>query len=169
MKKNVLMTAVVVMLVIAGIVLVRNFAMAPADNNQIASQSPSNEANISNTSQQTNQNNQPKTMGLEIKTTQEGSGAAVKAGDTVSVLYTGKLTDGTVFDASAKHGNQPFDFTVGAGMVIKGWDQGLVGMKVGEKRTLTIPGDLAYGANGIPGVIPANATLVFDIELLSIK
>ena len=109
-------------------------------------------------------------MGLDIKTTHEGTGTqAVKAGDTVDVLYTGKLQDGTIFDASANHGNQPFEFTVGAGQVIKGWDQGLLGMKVGEKRTLTIPGDLAYGANGIPGTIPPNATLIFDIEVLSIK
>src|SRR6266567_3300893 len=108
-------------------------------------------------------------MGLDIKTTQEGTGAAVKAGDTVSVLYTGKLMDGTVFDASSKHGNQPFDFQVGAGMVIKGWDQGLVGAKVGEKRTLTIPSDLAYGPQGIPGTIPGGATLIFDVEVLAIK
>ena len=114
------------------------------------------------------QNN--KSMELEIKTTQVGTGdRMVKNGDTISVLYTGKLTDGTVFDASAKHGNVPFDFTVGAGMVIKGWDQGFLGAKIGEKRTLTIPGDLAYGPSGIPGVIPPNATLVFDVELLAIK
>jgi FKBP-type peptidyl-prolyl cis-trans isomerase len=108
-------------------------------------------------------------MGLDIKTTQQGTGAAVKAGDTVDVKYTGKLTDGTVFDSTDKHGGQPFSFTVGGGQVIKGWDQGLLGMKVGEKRTLTIPGDLAYGPQGIPGVIPPNATLIFDIELVSIK
>lgn len=117
-----------------------------------------------------NPTNNTKPMGLDIKTTQEGTGTqVVKAGDTVDVLYTGKLQDGTIFDASANHGNQPFEFTVGAGQVIKGWDQGLLGMKVGEKRTLTIPGDLAYGSNGIPGTIPPNATLIFDVELVSIK
>ena len=117
-----------------------------------------------------NSTNNATTMGLQIKTTTPGTGTAVvKAGDTVSVLYTGKLQDGTVFDASSKHGNQPFDFTVGQGMVIKGWDQGLLGAKVGEKRTLTIPGDLAYGPQGIPGTIPPNATLIFDVEVLSIK
>lgn len=121
------------------------------------------------TQQTNNSTNNQKTMGLQIKTTKEGTGAAVKTGDTVSVLYTGKLEDGTVFDASSKHGNQPFDFQVGAGMVIKGWDQGLVGAKVGEERTLTIPGDLAYGPQGIPGVIPANATLIFDVQVLAIK
>jgi FKBP-type peptidyl-prolyl cis-trans isomerase len=99
---------------------------------------------------------------------QEGAGEGVRGMQTVSVDYRGMLTDGKVFDESYKRGQQ-FSFTVGAGMVIKGWDEGLLGMKVGEKRRLTIPGDLAYGPNGIPGVIPANATLVFDIELHSIK
>ena len=115
-------------------------------------------------------NSTPTPMALDIKTTQPGTGdAVVKAGSDVTVLYTGMLQDGTVFDASSKHGNQPFDFTVGQGMVIKGWDQGLLGAKVGEKRTLTIPGDLAYGAQGIPGTIPPNATLIFDVQVVSIK
>jgi FKBP-type peptidyl-prolyl cis-trans isomerase len=99
-----------------------------------------------------------------------GTGAEVKNGDTVSVLYTGSLDDGTVFDASAKHGNQPFSFTVGAtgpGGVIEGWNLGLVGMKVGGKRDLTIPPELGYGSQA-NGPIPANATLHFTIELLSI-
>jgi protein-disulfide isomerase len=97
-----------------------------------------------------------------------GSGAPVKAGDKVSVHYTGTLTDGKVFDSSRTHGS-PFTFTVGAGQVIKGWDQGLVGMKVGGKRTLTLPPDLGYGARGAPPAIPPNATLVFEIELLKVE
>ncbi len=120
------------------------------------------------TNSSNNSNN--KNMQLEIKTTQEGTGdRVVKAGDKISVLYTGKLEDGSVFDASSLHGGTPFDFTVGQGMVIKGWDQGLLGAKVGEKRTLTIPGDLGYGAQGYPPKIPANATLIFDVELVSFK
>ena len=105
-----------------------------------------------------------------LKTTDDvvGAGAAVKDGDTVSVLYTGSLDDGTVFDASSKHGNQPFSFTVGAQQVIQGWDLGLIGMKVGGKRTLVIPSELGYGAAGSPGVIPPNATLHFTIQLLSV-
>lgn len=115
-------------------------------------------------------NSTKKIMELEIKTTQPGTGdREVKAGDTVSVQYTGKLTDGTVFDSTSKRNNEPFAFTVGAGQVIKGWDQGLLGAKVGEKRTLTIPSDMGYGAAGAGGVIPPNATLVFDIEVVSIK
>jgi peptidylprolyl isomerase len=103
---------------------------------------------------------------VKIEDTQPGSGAAAKEGDTLVVNYTGKLQDGTVFDSSV--GKTPFEFMLGGGQVIPGWDQGLVGMKVGGKRTLTIPPDLAYGAQGT-GPIPPNATLTFDIELISIK
>jgi FKBP-type peptidyl-prolyl cis-trans isomerase len=122
--------------------------------------------------QSTNQPTQAQnSMGLEIKTTQPGTGDQVtKAGDTISVTYTGKLTDGTVFDSTDKQGGTPFTFTLGQGMVIKGWDQGLLGMKVGEQRTLTIPSELGYGAQGAGGgAIPPNATLIFDVQLVSIK
>ena len=117
-----------------------------------------------------NNSNEKKVMQLEIMTTKEGTGdRKAQDGDTVSVKYTGKLTNGTIFDATDKHGGQPFSFKVGAGGVIKGWDKGIVGMKIGEQRTLTIPADMAYGDRGIPGVIPAGATLIFDVELVSIK
>ncbi len=96
-----------------------------------------------------------------------GVGDEVKEGDTVSVHYIGTLQDGYEFDNSNKRGT-PFEFTVGEGRVIKGWEQGLVGMKVGGQRILVIPPDLAYGKNGI-GPIPGNATLVFAIDLLAIK
>jgi peptidylprolyl isomerase len=99
-------------------------------------------------------------------------GAVAKAGDSVSMNYTGRLADGTVFDSNIdpkfKH-VEPFIFTLGAGQVIPGWDKGIVGMKVGEKKTLVIPPEDAYGANGIPGAIPPNATLTFDVELTGIK
>jgi FKBP-type peptidyl-prolyl cis-trans isomerase len=98
-----------------------------------------------------------------------GKGPEAKKGDTVSVLYTGKLTSGEVFDSTSKRGNEPFEFQLGAGMVIKGWDAGVAGMKVGGKRKLTIPPDQGYGSRGAGGAIPPNATLVFDIELLKIK
>ena len=101
----------------------------------------------------------------DIKT---GDGTEVKGGDTVSVHYTGTLTDGTKFDSS-KDRNEPFSFTVGVGEVIKGWDLGLIGMKVGGVRKLTIPSDLGYGEQGSPPVIPPNSTLVFEIELLEVK
>ena len=106
---------------------------------------------------------------LTIKDDVVGTGAVVQAGDTVSVLYTGSLDNGTVFDASSKHGNTPFSFTVGAGQVIQGLDLGLVGMKVGGTRELTIPPALGYGSQGAGGVIPANATLHFKIQLLAVS
>lgn len=100
------------------------------------------------------------------------NGEVAKNGDTVAMNYTGRLEDGTVFDSNVdpkfRH-VEPFMFTLGAGQVISGWDKGIVDMKVGEKKTLTIPPADAYGASGIPGVIPPNATLIFEVELLSIN
>jgi FKBP-type peptidyl-prolyl cis-trans isomerase len=96
-----------------------------------------------------------------------GKGAVAKAGDKVKVHYTGTLTNGTEFDSSRKR-NQPFEFVLGQGRVIKGWDQGVAGMKVGGKRKLTIPPGLGYGARGAGGSIPPNSTLLFDVELVEI-
>ncbi|MDE2079427.1 MAG: FKBP-type peptidyl-prolyl cis-trans isomerase [Patescibacteria group bacterium] len=97
-----------------------------------------------------------------------GTGPAVQSGDTVTVNYIGALTNGTVFDASSAHG-QPFTFTVGAGQVIKGWDEGLIGMQEGGMRLLAVPANLAYGANPPAGShIPANATLLFQVQLVKI-
>lgn len=97
----------------------------------------------------------------------EDSGA--KDGDVVSILYTGRLADGKEFDSSAMHGGEPYELILGRGMVIKGWDEGIVGMKLGEKRTLIIPPGLAYGPEGRSGVIPPNATLTFDVQLVAIR
>ena len=104
---------------------------------------------------------------LKIEVMQEGDGDVAENGQRVTVHYEGRLTDDTVFDASKPRG-QPFSFTIGAGQVIQGWEQGVAGMKVGEKRRLTIPADLGYGSAGAGGVIPPHATLVFDIELLAV-
>jgi FKBP-type peptidyl-prolyl cis-trans isomerase len=97
-----------------------------------------------------------------------GNGAAAKAGDTVSVHYTGTLENGQKFDSSRDR-NQPFGFPLGAGRVIKGWDEGVAGMRVGDKRRLIIPSTLGYGSSGAGGVIPPDATLIFEVELLGIK
>lgn len=106
--------------------------------------------------------------GLVIVDTKVGTGPAVKKGDTITVHYVGTLKDGSEFDSSRKHG-QPFTVEIGAGHVIKGWDQGILGMKAGGRRKLTIPSDLAYGDRGMGTAIPPKSTLEFDIELLSIK
>jgi FKBP-type peptidyl-prolyl cis-trans isomerase len=97
-----------------------------------------------------------------------GTGDVAVAGKTASVHYTGWLENGKKFDSSVDRG-QPFSFPLGAGRVIKGWDEGVQGMKVGGKRKLTIPSDLGYGSRGAGGVIPANATLIFDVELLGVR
>eukprot|EP00930_Biecheleria_cincta_P092280 TRINITY_DN82137_c0_g1_i1.p1 TRINITY_DN82137_c0_g1~~TRINITY_DN82137_c0_g1_i1.p1 ORF type:complete len:189 (-),score=25.71 TRINITY_DN82137_c0_g1_i1:139-705(-) len=105
--------------------------------------------------------------GLKYKDQSLGSGTAAAAGQKVSVHYTGKLQDGTIFDSSRNRGT-PISFELGAGQVIKGWDEGIAGMKVGGKRQLHIPADLAYGASGA-GPIPPGATLTFDTELVDVK
>jgi FKBP-type peptidyl-prolyl cis-trans isomerase FkpA len=106
--------------------------------------------------------------GLKYEDLVEGEGAVAEAGQTVTVHYTGWLTDGSKFDSSLDR-NQPFQFRLGKGQVIRGWDEGVQGMKIGGKRKLTIPSQLGYGAAGAGGVIPANATLVFDVELLELS
>ena len=109
----------------------------------------------------------PKT--LKVEDLIEGKGAAAKAGDKISVRYVGVLyNNNKEFDSSWKRGKAPFQLTLGQGQVIQGWDQGLIGMKVGGRRRLTIPPDLAYGAQGQPPTIPANSTLVFDVDLTKI-
>lgn len=106
--------------------------------------------------------------GIEYVELQAGTGAQAETGKTVCVHYTGKLTDGSVFDDSYKRG-APIEFTLGRGMVIKGWEEGIALMKAGGKATLTIPPELAYGERGAGGIIPPGATLIFDVELVEVK
>jgi len=107
-------------------------------------------------------------QGVEIEILKEGTGAIAKKGDTVSVHYVGVLENGTKFDSSVDRGT-PFEFSLGAGRVIPGWDIGVEGMKVGEVRKLTVPSELAYGSGGAGNAIPPNATLIFEVQLLGIK
>lgn len=106
-------------------------------------------------------------QGMKVEILKEGTGEGAKVGDNVKVDYNGTLTDGTKFDSSI--GRAPFEYTLGQNRVIQGWELGLVGMKVGEKRKLTIPPELGYGASGAGNIIPPNATLVFEIDMLSIN
>ncbi|MFA5132039.1 MAG: FKBP-type peptidyl-prolyl cis-trans isomerase [Candidatus Paceibacterota bacterium] len=128
-----------------------------------------NATSTTQTTQTTNTNVTTNNMLVtELKMEDEvvGTGATAVAGDKVTVQYVGTLMNGTIFDASRNHGDQGFMFTLGAGEVIKGWDMGVAGMKVGGKRKLTIPADLAYGNQAVGGVIPANSTLIFEVELI---
>ena len=170
MKTNVL---IAILLVVAGFFVYKyvnnwNVGIEPK-NSGIKTAEQKTEKTEKQAETNANKNNNQKNMDLKIETTQEGTGEKVtKAGDTISVHYTGKLEDGTKFDSSVDRGT-PFEFTIGEGQVIAGWEQGLLDMKVGEKRTLTIPSEMGYGAQGAGGIIPPNATLIFDVELMGIK
>ncbi len=152
------MKRTILFLIIAVAVLYVGYLMTPARN---APPRESEEAVITNT----NKTNTIK--GMTIEDIKVGTGATADTGKLVSVHYVGTLTDGTKFDSSRDRG-APFSFNLGAGQVIEGWDKGVVGMKVGGVRKLTIPPDLAYGDRAI-GSIPANSTLVFEVELLDVK
>ncbi len=105
---------------------------------------------------------------MKIEKIVSGDGPSPKTGDTVTVHYTGWLADGKKFDSSVDR-DEPFSFVLGTGQVIRGWDEGVAAMKIGDKARLTIPGEKAYGGQGYPGLIPPNATLIFEVELLEIS
>lgn len=162
-SRNEWIAVIVAIVVVATFLIVRNPLQSKLafnnDNNNLS-------AGVANND---NTNMESQLPGdIQIVDVTVGEGAEVVQGKEVSVHYTGTFTDGKKFDSSLDRG-QPFVFTVGAGQVIKGWDLGLVGMKVGGKRQLVIPPALAYGEAGAGGVIPPNTTLVFEIELLEVK
>lgn len=175
MKKNVIIVA---MIIVAGLVLflLRNEKVGAPTGESLSDkqtertgQPEKSDGNDPNQQIEESNKNNNKPMELGIKTIKEGTGdRVVKSGDTISVHYTGKLEDGTKFDSSIDRGT-PFTFSIGQGQVIQGWEQGLLGMKVGKKRVLTIPSELGYGARGAGNAIPPDATLIFDVELMSIK
>jgi FKBP-type peptidyl-prolyl cis-trans isomerase len=164
MKLNTIFSIALV-LAVAGFIA---FSMQKRDT-----QTPTDYTTQINTQQDMNTNTNPEmnisASGLGIQIIRPGSGPAAMVGDTVVVNYTGTLEDGTKFDSSLNPGREPFSFTLGEHSVIDGWEQGILGMQKGEQRRLNIPGDLAYGAQGRPPVIPPNATLIFDVELLDIQ
>ena len=149
------------------LVVIAIFFIVPGLSPFRAPSSPNGTSTTTNT--QTSSTTMPTVNQLQITDEVVGTGAVAAAGDTVTVNYVGSLTDGTVFDASANHGTAGFTFTLGAGQVIKGWDEGIVGMRVGGTRKLVIPAALAYGSQAVGNVIPANSTLVFTVELLKVQ
>lgn len=154
-KKGIIFAGILIISVAIASYLILNNTKPTMNNNQNNSQS------------QTSPTASP-SVGLKIEDIQIGTGAEVKKGDIISIHYKGTLLDGREFDSSYKRG-QPFETQIGVGQVIKGWDEGVVGMKVGGKRKLTIPPELGYGERGAGAVIPPNATLIFEVELVGIK
>jgi len=137
-------------------------------------QSPAGQNQQNQTMSEQNQNQTQQALsayeiqGMKVEILQEGTGQVTQVGDTVTVNYVGTLEDGTKFDSSIDRG-ETFSFTLGENRVIQGWELGVLGMKVGEKRKLTIPADLAYGNQAVGDIIPANATLIFEVELVGIS
>ncbi len=161
-KGNMVIWFLIVVVVVVALIF---FSGKKGDN-----YSPKNE--VGDVSQNTNMENTKQLEGVKVTILKEGNGVEAKVGDTVSMNYTGTLLDGTVFDSNVlpKFGHvEPFEFTLGQNNVIQGWEIGVLGMKVGEKRKLEIKSDYAYGARGAGASIPPNADLNFEVELLVIK
>ena len=163
MNKSLMISLIVLLIIILAVAIYFSLPKnnAPANNmiqtsnqNQPAPQDNSTSFNI---------------QGMKVEILKQGTGDGTKVGDNIVVNYTGTLLDGTKFDSSLNPGRTPFPYTLGQNQVIQGWELGLLGMKVGEKRKLTIPPELAYGPSGRPPVIPPSATLIFEIDMLSIN
>ena len=169
---NLFLTAILVIAVFAGGYYLSkkiDFNSEKVENNQNKSMvNPVRNSNTNNNNPENNNIKQIISNGVNVEILKQGEGESARNGDKVTVHYIGTLTDGEKFDSSIDRG-QPFSFVLGAGQVIQGWEQGLLGMKVGEKRKLTIPSELGYGERGVPGAIPPGATLVFEVELLKIN
>ena len=172
MKKMISIILVILAVVFLGFVIYKNQnTKSPETNNNQSQNQEQSQEQVQVKTQNENQEqvkNSFEIQGMKVEILKQGTGQEAKTGDVVSTNYLGTLENGTKFDSSYDRG-EPFAFTLGEGKVIKGWELGILGMKVGEKRKLTIPSNLAYGDNGIPGFIPPKATLIFEVELVGIK
>lgn len=179
-KKDIIVIVVLLIILIGGVYLIFGFGQnqpkEPIQNPAGENSAPLETLNPGSQNQEQTQgqgqNTKPSSYnikGMKVEIIKQGTGVEAKTGDMVTVNYTGTLTNGTKFDSSLNPGRTPFQFTLGQNMVIQGWELGVLGMKVGEKRKLTIPPELGYGPNAVGDLIPANATLLFDVELLKIN
>ena len=166
MNKKGLIIAFIAVVFLLAVFLLNLFYKNPASSNTSFDSTQLNSLDSSSAAQ-IDSSPSASSQGLQITDEKVGTGREVKSGDTVVINYTGTLTDGTKFDSSYDR-NEPFTTQIGVGQVIKGWDLGVVGMKVGGKRKLVIPPDLAYGNQQV-GTIPPNSTLTFEVELIQIK
>lgn len=165
--------AITIVIVIIVIIASFFYLLSSSEQDQDVQKQDTDQITQSETSMTQDTNEEPSPVvttdsGLRYQILQTGNGQEAQKGDIVSVHYVGTLEDGTKFDSSIDRGS-PFQFTLGVGQVIKGWDEGVAGMKIGEKRRLLVPSALGYGVNGYPPVIPGNANLIFEVELLSIE
>ena len=168
MSQNKIGTVILILFLLAGVIGVGYLFMNPnIAKNQLETKSQSSAAAISEVQSKATKPAED-VKELKIDDLKVGEGVEVKSGDTISINYKGTLLDGTEFDSSYKR-NKPFETKIGVGQVIQGWDQGILGLKVGGKRKLTIPSSLGYGPKGSGASIPPNAGLVFEVELMSIK
>ena len=163
MNKNLIIGLVIVLIIIAVVAIY--FSLPKQNNKPIMENQTNQTSQQSGNSEATSFNIQ----GMKVEILKQGTGEGAKVGDNIVVNYTGTLTDGTKFDSSLNPGRSPFPYTLGQNQVIQGWELGLLGMKTGEERKLTIPSELAYGSQSPSPLIPANSTLIFDITMVSIN
>jgi peptidylprolyl isomerase len=170
MEKNILLIIIAIVAIVGFYFLLQNSQNNENENQEINSNENSEQQEANSETENKEESEEEvknENQKLEIEVLKEGTGEEAKNNDKVTVHYTGTLENGTKFDSSLDRGD-PFVFTLGVGDVIKGWDQGVLGMKIGEKRKLTIPSELGYGPRDV-GLIPPNSTLIFEVELLEIE
>ena len=170
MKRTALIIAIIAAVVVAAVIIIITNSKVASEPKTTATQPTQTATSSVTTNQTTTMESTTLPDGLQITDLVVGTGTQAVAGNTVSVDYVGTLTNGKQFDSTAAHGGQPFSFVLGAGQVIRGWDEGVAGMRVGGERKLVIPPSLGYGSQSVGnGLIPANSTLIFTVKLLAVQ